>query len=77
MAAGWVVLPTQDQSTMALIIEVVITGLTSHLVGNRPGRYEPRAAVKRRPKPLRLLNVPRDEARELLRVGIDPYKKQK
>jgi len=76
MAASWVVLPTQDSSTIALLIETAIEGLTSQLVGNRPDRIEPRA-VKRRPKPHRLLNMPREAARELLRSGIDPYKKQK
>ncbi len=76
MAASWVVFPTQDNPTIALLIETAIEGLTSQLVGNRPGRIEPRA-VKRRPKPLRLLNMTREAARKLLRSGIDPYKKQK
>jgi hypothetical protein len=34
-----------------------------HEVGNRPGRYEPRAR-KRRPKPYKLLQIPRDQARK-------------
>ena len=76
MAANWVVLPTQDAPTIALLIETAIGGLTSQLVGKRPNRFEPRA-VKRRPKPIRLLNMPRDEARELLRSGVDPYAKVK
>ena len=76
MAASWVVLPTQDNPTIVSLIETAIEGLTSQLVGNRPGRIEPRA-VKRRPKILRLLNMVREAARELLRSGIDPYKKQK
>ena len=76
MPASWVVLPTLDSPTIALLIETEIEGLTSQLVGNRPNRIEPRA-VKRRPKPLRLLNMTREAARELLRSGIDPYKKQK
>jgi hypothetical protein len=37
-------------------------------VGNRPGRMEPRA-IKRRPKPLPLLNQPRQIARKALRNG--------
>jgi len=53
-----------------------IESLTRQIVGNRPGRFEPRA-VKRRPKPLRLLNITRDKAREQLRKGVDPFKKQK
>lgn len=72
MAANWVVLPTQDAPTIALLIETAIGGLTSQLVGKRPNRFEPRA-VKRRPKPMRLLTMPRDEARALLRSGVDPY----
>jgi hypothetical protein len=34
-------------------------------VGNRPGRVEPRCK-KRRPKPYRMLTVPRDKARKRL-----------
>jgi hypothetical protein len=37
-------------------------------VGNRPGRVEPRCK-KRRPKPYRMLNVPRHEARKALLGG--------
>ena len=39
--------------------------IASYEVGNRPNRVEPRA-VKRRPKPHRLLNEPRQQARERL-----------
>jgi len=59
-----------------LLIETQIESLTSQLVGNRPGRIEPRA-VKRRPKPHRLLTMKREEARDLLLQGIDPYEKKK
>jgi hypothetical protein len=38
-------------------------------VGNRPDRYEPRA-IKRRPKPHRLLRIPRAEARRRIARGI-------
>jgi len=41
-------------------------------VGDRPDRYEPRA-VKRRPKPHRLLNMTRAEARRRIRSGQIPY----
>ena len=37
-------------------------GYSEHIVGNRPGRVEPRA-IKRRPKPHDLLTKPRDQAR--------------
>jgi len=38
--------------------EVLLTAVATHLVGNRPGRYEPRL-VKRRPKPYKHLREPR------------------
>jgi len=76
MAASWVVLPTLDNSGIALMITVQLASLTSPIVGNCPNRIEPQA-VKRRPKPIRLLNMTRDAAREKLRSGIDPFKKMK
>ena len=76
LAASWVTLPTQDQPTQLLLIEVQIDGLASQLVGKRPNRFEPRA-IKRRPKPHRLLTMTREEARNLLRHGIDPYETKK
>lgn len=42
------------------------TLLAKKRVGQRPGRIEPRA-VKRRPKPFRLLTTPRRTAREIIR----------
>ena len=42
--------------------------LAGHRVGNRPDRVEPRA-IKRRPKPHRLLTKPRAEARLELLAG--------
>jgi len=44
-------------------------------VGNRPGRIEPRA-VKRRPKPIRLLLVPRHQAQEQVRKHGHPPKQR-
>ena len=41
----------------------LLKAITYHEVGDRPGRYEPRAR-KRRPKPYKLLQVPRNEARK-------------
>ncbi len=43
--------------------EELLKAIAYHEVGNRPGRYEPRAR-KRRPKNYRLLTIPRDEARK-------------
>jgi len=69
-------LPVLDDDTVARLIASQLASLTEQRVGDRPNRVEPRA-VKRRPKPHRLLNMTRDKARELLRRGIDPYEKQK
>ena len=76
MGASWVTIPTMDKSKQVTLIETQIASLTSKLVGNRPGRSEPRA-IKRRPKQHRLLTMTRDEARDLLLQGVDPYAKQK
>lgn len=46
-------------------IDVLWRAIITHRVGDRPGRYEPRA-VKRRPKPYKHLAQPRSEARRLL-----------
>lgn len=76
IAASWAVVLVCDTRRASKLIEVHLDQITSHQVGNRPDRVEPRA-VKRRPKPHRLLNMTRDEARNLLRGGVDPYEKQK
>ena len=76
MAASWVFLPILNKPLQLSVIAAQIESLTSQLVGNRPNRVEPRA-VKRRPKPHRLLKMLRNLARELPRRGIDPYEKQK
>ena len=76
MAASWGVLPTLGPSGIASMIAAQMSSLTSPLVGNRPNRIEPRA-VKRRPKPMRLLNMPREAAREQLLAGVDPYKRRR
>jgi len=78
IAASWVTLPTLDKPTISVMIDVQLASLTSQLVAKpeRANRVEPRA-VKRRPKPLRLLTMPREEARELLLSGMNPYEKRK
>jgi hypothetical protein len=43
----------------------LLTAIGGHRVGDRPGRVEPRA-IKRRPKPHKILTVPRREARNRL-----------
>jgi hypothetical protein len=74
MGANWLMLPTHNDCIVSRLVETAMVRIASQLVGDRPNRYEPRA-VKRRPKPIRLLNMPREEARELLRSGVDPYTK--
>jgi hypothetical protein len=66
IAASWLVVVLSNDSVAASLIEVALANLTGYIIGNRPGRVEPRA-IKRRPKPHDLLTKPRDQARaELL-----------
>jgi hypothetical protein len=44
------------------LVEAMLNAVAYHRVGNRPGRWEPRAR-KRRPKPSKRLNQPRHEAK--------------
>jgi hypothetical protein len=44
------------------LVEALLKAVAYHRVGNRPGRWEPRAR-KRRPKPTKRLNQPRHEAK--------------
>jgi hypothetical protein len=76
ITAGWMVTNLLDKNTHEALIRMELHSIASQTVGKRPGRVEPRA-VKRRPKPMRLLTMMRDAARALLLKGIDPYKKQK
>ena len=46
----------------AALIEAMLAVVAYHRVGDRPGRWEPRA-LKRRPKPRARLGQPRAEAR--------------
>ena len=67
IAANWLVSVLSDHALAALLIDAVLSNLLCQVVGNRPGRIEPRA-VKRRPKEHALLTKPRDQARaELLK----------
>ena len=47
------------------LIDAMLAIIAYHRVGNRPGRWEPRAQ-KRRPQTYPLLNEPRDRARDRL-----------
>ena len=74
--AAWMVMPLLDRQTQQSLLDAELKSMATQRVGKRPGRVEPRA-VKRRPKPYRLLTMAREAAQALLRKGIDPYKKQK
>ena len=65
-----VVLPAEAQ---VAVIAAALAGLTEQRIGERPDRVEPRA-IKRRPKPHKLLTKPRAEARaDLLRGAERDY----
>ncbi len=69
IAASWQVIVLSSDSLAARLVQLELENFADHLVGNRPGRVEPRA-VKRRPKPHDLLTKPRAQARaELLRAA--------
>lgn len=56
-------LDSADRLMQEHLLNGMRAAIASHVVGDRPGRIEPRA-VKRRPKQRRLLTVPREEARD-------------
>ncbi len=68
IAASWLTLSLCDEATFVLLVEVHLKHLSTHKVGHRPNRVEPRA-VKRRPKPHKLLTKPRAQARAELLAG--------
>ncbi len=68
IAAGWIVVLLSDDATATRLRDLHLEDLAKHEVGDRPNRIEPRA-IKRRPKPHKLLTKPRDEARAELLVG--------
>jgi len=58
-------LRTANRTRHAELWEAMFVVMAYDRVGDRPGRVEPRCK-KRRPKPHRMLTIPRDEARKLL-----------
>jgi hypothetical protein len=68
IAAGWTVSLLLDEAGRIALITNHLRGLLKHRVGHRPDRVEPRA-IKRRPKPHKLLTVPRNQARAQLLAG--------
>ena len=69
IAASWATLATCDATMADKLIQTNLRHLARHRVGDRPNRVEPRA-IKRRPKPQRLLNQPRAQARAELLTGL-------
>jgi hypothetical protein len=65
---AWALASVADAATLSLHAQTQHLGITWSLVGHRPDRVEPRA-IKRRPKPHKLLNRPREEARAKLISG--------
>jgi putative transposase len=68
IAAGWGAALLLDEATFSRLIEEHWEDLPRHKIGHRPDRIEPRA-VKRRPKPHKLLTKPRKEARADMLAG--------
>jgi putative transposase len=68
IAASWGVAPLSSEEVVSTLINRLLNHLSKQRVGHRPDRIEPRA-VKRRPKALALLTVPRDQARAELLAG--------
>jgi hypothetical protein len=72
VAASWMTLLTASGTSYMALVVAQLDSLAQQRIGNRPNRVEPRA-VKRRPKPHRLLTKPRKEAQaELLRGVLEP-----
>jgi hypothetical protein len=69
VAASWGTITVCSAATAVLLIEVHLSDLATHEVGDRPDRVEPRC-VKRRPKQHPLLTVPRQQARQELLAGV-------
>jgi hypothetical protein len=70
IAASWNAILVCQDATVLLLIEVHLGDLATHQIGDRPDRVEPRA-IKRRPKPQRLLMEPRTQARAALLAGAE------
>ena len=70
VAASWATLAHGQETWLVLLIEVQLQHIGKQIIGDRPGRVEPRA-VKRRPKPHKLLTKPRKERRAELLIGAE------
>lgn len=73
VGASWGVVVVLGEEVQVVLIDAALAGLAEQRIGDRPDRVEPRA-IKRRPKPHKLLTKPRAEARaELLRGAERDY----
>ncbi|MCH9033397.1 MAG: IS4 family transposase [Planctomycetes bacterium] len=68
IGASWLVMVLGDDTLSSRLVDAALETLAVHVVGDRPGRVEPRA-IKRRPKEHALLTKPRAEARAELLKG--------
>ncbi len=70
IGASWLAMVMCDDTLTSLLVDAALAAMAMHVVGNRPGRVEPRA-IKRRPKEHALLTKPkpRAEARAELLKG--------
>ncbi len=68
IAASWATLSVCGHEMLVLVITTHLEHIAGHRVGHRPNRVEPRA-VKRRPKPHKLLTKPRAQARAEMLAG--------
>ena len=64
----WLLMALGDDVWTSQLVDAALASMALHMVGNRPGRVEPRA-IKRRPKEHALLTKPRAQARAELLKG--------
>jgi putative transposase len=68
IAAGWIAVLMMRDAALLVLMEKQQHDLARHEVADRPDRIEPRA-IKRRPKPHKLLTRPRAQARAEILAG--------
>jgi len=68
IGANWLLAAVSDAALAGPLSDAALASVARHVVGNRPGRIEPRA-IKRRPKEHALLTKPREQARAELLAG--------
>lgn len=68
IAAAWALLAVCDETLRVELVAALLQDIAKNRIGKRPNRVEPRA-VKRRPKPHKLLTEPRRVARAKLLAG--------